>query len=199
MNTQLPHPWLCTQAAYLGRLDRVDEYAAYWDEEGFLASDPQYTIITTDFYRSAPGKYILPGGRPNPNGILAHYRFSLGQGIGKDAGRYFLLAAMFYDNGETLKEGPIGEYAGTGHGICLAYRGKGAGRAFFKELMKRGIWTPEALGYSPGGRATAISAHRSLIQDALNTGWPIHPDILADYPTLRANAPTTQSPPHSTR
>lgn len=184
-------PWLRPQRDYLGCIDRVDASAAGWDEQGFTCSRPQYYPVGPVFYKTAPTRYGRLGGNLSAPPLQAYHAFRLGQGTGKDHGRYFLLAELRYENGERLEEGAVGEYAGTGHGICAAYRGKGVGRAFFKELMKRGLWTPEALGYSPQGRATAISAHRSLIHDALLTDLVIPPHVLADYPTL-------MQPPHPT-
>jgi hypothetical protein len=167
-------PWQRTQRDLLGRIDRVDPYAANWDEEGFLGSRPQYKEEGEVFYRSGDILFGYLGGQPNEAGIKAHYEFSLGSGIRKDTGRYFLLAETVCDDGRTFDAGPIGEYAGTGNGICAAYRSYGAGRAFFKELMRRDIWQPEELGYSPGGLAAVKSAHKSLIHD-----------VLADYPGLK--------------
>jgi len=38
-------PWAKTQRELLGQINRVDPCSAYWDEEGFLASHPQYTGV----------------------------------------------------------------------------------------------------------------------------------------------------------
>lgn len=187
-------PWAMTQDELLGRIDRVDPYAANWDEEGFLGSDPQYTEDGNIFFRSQDIHFGYFGGQPNDARILAHYEFSLGTGIDKDAGRYFLLATIVCDDGREFTQGPIGEYAGSGNGICTAYRGYGAGRAFFKELMIRGIWQPEALGYSPGGLAAVRSAHRSLIRDALAEGRTIPSEVLKDYPNLMPQTQHKGSP-----
>lgn len=187
-------PWAMTQRELLGRIDRVDPYAANWDEEGFLGSDPQYTEDGIIFYRSQDILFGYFGGQSNDARILAHYEFSLGTGINKDTGRYFLLATIVCDDARKFTHGPIGEYAGSGNGICTAYRGYGAGRAFFKELMIRDIWQSEALGYSPGGLAAVRSAHRSLIRDALAEGRTIPSEVLTDYPNLMPQTQHKGSP-----
>lgn len=176
-------PWQQTQKKYLGRIDRVDDYAANWDEEGFLGSRPQYTVQGESFHRSPDINFGYLFGEPNNTHVKAHYEYAIGRGTGKDRGRYFLLAKTVADDGRGSDHGysPVGEYAGTGNGIIASHRGKGTGRAFFKELMKRGIWKPEGMGYSPGGLAAVKSAHKSLIEDAIQAGESVPQDVLADY------------------
>jgi len=177
-------PWERTQQDLLGRIDRVDPHAANWDEAGFQGSHPQYTQEGSVIHRSRDIHFGYLFGQPNEAHVKAHYEYAIGKGAGKDDGRYFLLAEIVADDGRTQHTGAIGEYAGTGNGMYASHRGYGAGKAFFKALMFRGIWTPEALGYSPGGLAAVKSAHKSLLTDALAAHKPVPADVLADYPDL---------------
>lgn len=190
---QAKEPWERTQKDILGAIDRVDKAAANWDEEGFQQSKPQYKEDPNIIHRSDDINFGYLFGEPNTKKAKAHYEYSIGEGIEKDEGRHFLLAKLVTEDGRSQKQGAVGEYAGTGNGIMASHRNKGAGKAFFKELMNRGIFEPEGLGYSPGGLAVVKSAHRSIVQDALAEGKPVPPEVLADYPDLQPKAQETQA------
>lgn len=198
MPFRLP-PWQYRKQHYLGRIDRVDTLAAHWDEEGFLQCHLHYEEDRLPFYRTPDIHFGWLWGCENAAGTLAYYEYCLGQGIKKDTGIWFLLASIVDHTGRTQAPHPVGEYAGMGTGILASHRYRGVGRAFLYTLMARQIWEPEQLGYSPGGLATAKSAHRQHIREAITNGHTVPPPVLADYPELieRPATPSIGSAAHS--
>ena len=177
-------PWQYHRRTYLGRIDRVDASAARWDEEGFLQCHLRYQEDPLPFYRTPDIHFGWLWGCENKAKTLAYYEYRLGQGIKKDTGIWFLLASIVDHTGRTQAPHPVGEYAGMGTGILASHRNRGVGRAFLYTLMACHIWSPEQLGYSPGGLATAQSAHRQHIREALANGCAVPPSVVADYPEL---------------
>ena len=58
-------------------------------------------------------------------------------------------------------------------GLSASHRGKGIGREFVRWMMEHGHWAATALGYSPAGKATVLSAHRAIVAQAMAANRPV--------------------------
>ena len=91
-------------------------------------------------------------------------------------------------------QGPIGwvsnEFGVPGVWVIDEYQKKGIGTRLLSEFMK--TRKPEQkLGQMTGsGRQLAKSYHRKLIQEALEQGKPVPPEVLKDYPELQSPEPS---------
>ncbi len=66
-------------------------------------------------------------------------------------------------------------------GLSASHRGKGIGREFVRWMMEHGHWAATALGYSPAGKATVLSAHRAIVAQAMAENSPVSAVAVAAY------------------
>ena len=66
-------------------------------------------------------------------------------------------------------------------GLDAGHRGKGIGREFMRWMMEHGHWGATALGYSPAGKATVLSAHRAIVAQAMAENRPVSAAAVDTY------------------
>jgi len=146
----------------------IDNFARNWNEEAFLLSaNSTLEPISEVIHKTSPQKSYWVG-----DTRTIYYEFATAQ---EEEYPYRVFLLVQYREAETdqtlLAWNPIGEYYSGAVGICEAYRKKGAGTAFFKDLFKRGIaFDPY---FSPEGFNCAKRAFLQLCQeDPKNFGPP---------------------------
>jgi ribosomal protein S18 acetylase RimI-like enzyme len=180
----VPPPWSQPLHEFTGSSPRVDAFARNWNEEAFFTNPMNPAEVSEPIH---VGRSRLMGGfvagRPaGTKGVLAHYEY----GIAKDRtlNRWLLMQRTVADDTDESDDwAPVGEYHNGNLGVAEAYRQDGAGTAFVRELIQRGVWKP-SIGYSPEGLRTVQKAHRQIIEQALQEGKPVPLAVLQIYPSL---------------
>jgi GNAT superfamily N-acetyltransferase len=157
-------PELKTPAEMLGpNGHRVDASAANWDGEGFfrvkMKGKPTSKQVVREWkdYHSIPQK--------------ARDEFAFG--LSNDGVPLVFHRLRTIDGALRFNWSPVGEHGGGGMGLSASHRGKGIGREFVRWMMEHGHWTGTALGYSPAGKATVLSAHRAIVAQAMAENRPV--------------------------
>lgn len=145
---------------YVGDNPSVDDFASNWNEEAFTYSDPDPVNVSEPILETAYKQAYFGGDINKAISVKEVYAVA-------DDNNYKgrkLLVMKFVSEVPNLLQwdwSPVGEYDGENLGIMLAYRNKGAGKAFVKWLMKNNLLRP-SIGYSPLGLKTVKSAYREL-------------------------------------
>ena len=154
----------------VGENPKVEDTGFTWNEEEFLYSETKYDkkdisdiIFETGFKKT----YLGNTGVVTAKNV---YRIVLDKAYKK---RWLLLSELVgEDNKILLDYGAVGEYDFDNLGIQLSHRGKGAGRAFVKELIKRKQIKP-SIGYSHAGYNTIVSALKEIENTKFERGGDI--------------------------
>ncbi|MDO8545518.1 MAG: hypothetical protein Q7S40_34175 [Opitutaceae bacterium] len=157
-------PELRTPEDMLGpNAHRVSESAANWDEEGFLR-------VKT---KGKPTSKQIVGEWKKFHGIAQKARSEYAFGLSAERVPLVFHRIRTIDGALKFNWSPVGEHGGGGMGLAAAHRGKGIGREFVRWMMEHGHWHATALGYSPAGKATVLSAHRAIVAQALTEHRPV--------------------------
>lgn len=150
----------------VGENPKVEDTPFTWNEEEFLYSKTDYDkkdvspiIFETELRR------VYLGGRGE---VTAKNVYRIVKD--KAYSRWLLLSELVDENNNVLLDsGAVGEYDFENLGILLSHRGKGVGRAFVKELIKRNQIRP-SIGYSRAGYNTIVSALKDIEGDKYKKG-----------------------------
>lgn len=165
-------PEICTPAEMLGpNADRVAASAANWNEERFLAAK----------VRGKPTSKQVVSEWKEFHGIAQKARDEYAFGLSTAGVSLVFHRLRTIDGALKFNWSPVGEHGGGGMGLAAAYRGKGIGREFVRWMMENGHWTATALGYSPAGKATVLSAHRAIVAQAMTENRPVSAAAVEAY------------------
>jgi len=157
-------PELKTPAEMLGpNGHRVDASAANWDGEGFFRVK----------MKGKPTSKQVVGEWKDYHSIPQKARDEFAFGLSTDGVPLVFHRLRTIDGALRFNWSPVGEHGRGGMGLSASHRGKGIGREFVRWMMEHGHWTATALGYSPAGKATVLSAHRAIVAQAMAENRPV--------------------------
>jgi hypothetical protein len=142
---------------------RVDPSAANWDGEGFFRVK----------MKGKPTSKQVVGEWEDYHGIPQKARDEFAFGLSNDGVPLVFHRLRTIDGALRFNWSPVGEHGGGGMGLSASHRGKGIGREFVRWMMEHGHWSATALGYSPAGKATVLSAHRAIVAQAMAENRPV--------------------------